>query len=421
MKKTGEKNNGPGDVPEITLEEQTGLSPSEAARERWAVQDEALDNVDREKIDEIILSNDVQKGGKIRIERRGPMDQKFYYLCTVPPEGWNTEDMIERCKLKFGGGDYQCRTFRANGQMYKMFNFSIDPRFKGQLDEEEIKRLAADGGLKSGDMTTRLLDMVQAPRGDGIKMTEIMGLMDRATGKSDSTMAMMMTMMMKSQETQSQNFTAMITALATMFAGKGGQDNQTILMELIKQKQDRPPMSETLEMMRQIKDIFEKEPDDKEETMWEKVGKLLAPVAERMVGFTPAIPGQPQAQVRTPPKPQGLVAMMPAEYAVLFKMGLKAARQNSDPALYLDLMVDQMDEQSFQMVKQTLTPDDWCVKLFGDEAQVADIRPWLDELRRLILAYEPDSPIAAGPGSPDRTPAGPAGPDANPPDHGGGG
>ena len=376
------------------------------ASERREEKDILVQEKDIELIDKIILSDDMQKGGIIRIERRGPLEQNWSFVCKLPAEQWgDTNDRIEWCKNMFGGGEYNCRTFRANGQMYKSFAFAIDPRYQGKLDKDEIQRL--NDRTDKGDGLTKILESMAPKPGDGLRVSDMLNMMDRQNNKGEQAMAMMMTMMVKSMEVSAQQNMGMMTALATMFAGKSnGSDNQAILLELIKQKQERTPMTETLEMMKSVKEIFgDGNKDEEKDDMWSKIGRIAGPVLTGIMAG-----GQPKAgptptptagQPAPPPRqiPAGMVYQLPPQYQVMLKLGLSAAERGSDPALYYDLLVDNMGDDGIKMLQQALTGDDWCAKMFGDEAQVAHIRPWLDELRSLIITHVTNPVISESPAS----------------------
>jgi hypothetical protein len=174
-------------------------------------------------------------------------------------------------------------------------------------------------------------------------------------------------------------------------------------------------MVETLEMMKSIKEIFDDKPETEEkDDMWSKIGKIAGPVLAGVMNGgapKPAVTGAaPAAQINpgaAQAVPKGLIYQMPIQFQMMFRMGLAAARKNSDPVLYYDLLIDQMDEAGIKFLQETLTGDDWCAKLFGDETQVADIRPWLDELRQLIITHgtdpvTPEPPAGGEPPAPDR-------------------
>jgi hypothetical protein len=398
--------------------------PLNNAEERKAAREEKeaiIADSDKDAIDKIILSEQFGKGGKIRVTRKGPLDQAYQFVTYIKADEWDSEDSIEYCRKMFGGGDYKCQTFRASGAMYKPFTFSIDYRYKGQLDEQAIKALADEKG-QSADNTSKLLE-VMSKRDEGLKMTDFVAMMQDSSKTNMQMMMMMMTMQQKSSEQaamqQMQMMTAMMTAMSSAMAGKSSNGTENLLLELIKQKQERSPMSETLEMMAQIKDIFEpkKESEEKEDDVFSKIGKVAGPLLSGLMSgqqpqiARPQVTSPPAAQPKAEapeaaPKLGGLYATLPLGQRLFFDSMLGAASRGTDPGLYADLIIDQTPPQELPKLKEILTAPDWCAKLFGDEQLVASIRPWLDELRQMVLEYGTESPEQHAPGSPAPNPAG---------------
>jgi hypothetical protein len=319
-------------------------------------------------------------------------------------DDWDTEMVYEHCKKVYGGGDYRCQTFRATGAMYKPFEFTIDYRFKGTLDDKDIKVLQQTGGDSSMLMFKMFETMRNQGQQDGLKPNELITMMEKMNGKSEQSNMMMMTLMIKSMESSQNNMMTMMSAILPALMGNRPADtNGPLLLELIKQKQEHHPMKDTLEMMATIKEIFdpkankeEEEPDD----MWSKLAKLAGPVVKGLMNGQPQQPlptvttepptGQPAPEPQ-PAKPSdlpqygGLYMLMPTAYKSLFAMAIAAAEKGGDVGLYADIILDQLDENGMRLVQQTLTGSDWCAKLLGDENAVAHVRPWLEELRRIIL------------------------------------
>jgi hypothetical protein len=351
--------------------------------------DHAVDNADRSTIDNIILSDDVGKGGKIRVERKGPLDSNYQWVHTMAAEDWakaGTDGMLEYFRNNFGGGDYRAMTHRANGKTYKQFTFSIDRRYKGALDEDQIRAMQDN---KRGNTT-----VITPPAADSLKSSDMIKIMEMASDKSDKMMALVMTMMAKSQETTATMMAAMITAMGNKQAQAPvvtpGLD--PVIAELLKQKVNASPMTEVLETMRALKELQEPTSQEtKEDTMFDKVMKAAG-------AFIPALSGMAQ-QAIAPAAPQqqlpqgqpGVLGALPHELQLGINQLLRAARRGSDPVLYADLIIDQLTEnpQHFQLLRAILTDPAWKAKLFGDEQKVADIAPWLEELRSLILTYDP--------------------------------
>lgn len=378
-------------------------------------EEDRLDGIDLRKINEIISSEDVQKGGFIRLERRGPFDQKYAYVCKLDPEAFD----IDQITKLYGGGDYQGRTFRANGQMYKMFNFSIDARHKGALGEGQIKELAE--AEKGGGMNKTLLEAALANKTGGpennpnfmAKMMEMMG------GRQDQSMLMMMTMMqtMTAQMNAAQeNSTKMMVAMMTAMGASKPVGLDPVVVELLKQKASVDPLEHMLKMMGMAKELTAGAAPEKEKTMMEQVIGAAAPAVASLFMGKMQPPGQPQpstqviAQAPKPatqiqPSPDDMQAMM---IRAFLNQVLAAAARGSDPALYVDMIFDNCSETQIGEIKRNLTDATWPVNLFGDDQRAVQFRPWLDELKKQLLLDE-DAAIESIPSRPgDGTDAGSA-------------
>jgi hypothetical protein len=366
--------------------------PSDLADEREA----ALDKVDRDAIDNIVLSSDVSKGGKIRVTRKGPLDHTYQYITTIPADSWNSEASFEYLKKLYGGGDYKCMTFRANGQLYKPFEFSIDYRCKGQLDEDDIKRLAAEqaGGRSSSNSDMlKMFELMRSdkPREDGLKSSDLIKLMEMSSQKSDQMMVMMMTMMTES----SKNMMGLMTA---MMAGQGNKPSiDPVVLELLKAKTEKTPITEVLETMKAIKELTAGDQKETEEKpFWEK---LLTTAAPAVLG---TMFGQPQSAQPPVPQPPQVTAPASSEQIdqptadmlnnymvrIFLNKVLVAAIENKDPALYADMIIETLSSEQLQMLRGVLTQSDWTVKLFGTDQRVAGCLDWLNELKQLLLSDE---------------------------------
>ena len=390
-------------VIESEIAQSNGVTPQEEREAR-------LDIADREAIDNIVLSSDVGKGGKIRITRKGPLDHTYQYVTTVPADAWNTESSFEFVKKTYGGGDYKCQTFRANGQLYKPFEFSIDYRIKGSLDEDEIKRLALEQQGQMSRTTTsdmfKMFDMLRdnKPQDTGFKSGDMIKLMEMNSQKSDQMMVMMMTMMNES----SKNMMGMMQVMMAGQANKGSGIDPVIL-QLLTAKSEKTPILEVLETMKAIKELTsnEKQPEE-EKPFWERLAMAAAPAL--LGGLTGAGAGA-GAPAAAPTAPAGqLENQTPTEemlnnYLVRMFLGkiLTAATENRDPALYADMISETLSPAQLDMLKNVLTQADWAVKLFGQDQRVASCIEWLTELKQLILtdaSSEPTTESAGKSGDP---------------------
>lgn len=395
MAKTRDVLKNLSELPDGGLPPENGAPPVEEAEpleEKIQREEYKLDKADREKIDAILLSSDVQKGGKIRLERKGPLDREYQYIQTIPAEQWNTDDTYEYLRKMFGGGDYKAMTFRANGQIYRPFSFSIDYRYKGQLDQQDIERLKTP---KESEMALKMMEAMK-PAPDAFKSSDMIRIMEMSSNKSEQMMTLIMTMMMKSQETSTQMMTAMITAMVGKPATESKVD--ATIIELLRAKQERQPMMEVLEMMKAIKELNDPPKDEeKEENMFEKLLRLAPAIIPALTGQSAPVTqaGQP-AQIPAGAAPKGVVDQLPLAMKVAVAGLVKAAERNADVELYADMVFDNIDESNLRGLRNILTASDWKAKLFGDENKVAHVGPWLDQLRILILQPDADTSTNSG-------------------------
>lgn len=360
---------------------------------------EPEDRVDVDKIKSVLAAQDIS-GGYVRLQRKGPVDATFQYLTKVPVEQFD----IDHIKKTFGGGDYKAQTFRANGQMYKPFEFSIDYRFKGAMDEGTMKSLASGANdtntaLKTWEMVSKITD---ANKSDDKMMFR---MMEMQSSKSDQMMALLMTQMAKSQEMQTQMMTNMMTAMATIMSSnrpQGGDSFSTaltpILIKMIDSNSSRQgSLTEALEVIKSVKEIVGPgSVEDKEEDMISKIARLgmqaVAMVAQARSGQVPGqqVPQIPQTSViaDTPQQPNNVTNIDSVQQQVqsFIFMLIHAAERGSDPSLYYDMVVDNLDDNSINQLKLILVQPDWTTKLFENNPRVMACLPWFESLRQLFLS-----------------------------------
>lgn len=385
----------PDDEPQITAQEQE-------------------ENESYQQITDMLKANDLE-GGTIRINRRGPGETSHSYCTKIKVQEFD----IEFVKKTFGGGDYLCQCFRANGQLGRRFSFSIDARFKGSLD-------TSDRGVMSAaqDNGSAMVKMVEALRQDnkGNDMTPILQTMMKA---SSDNMAMMMAMMQQS----TQMMTSAMTSIATMAAsGKkegGGDESMKALVPVLVAMINKPSppagsIEETVKTMALLKGMYEPQGggdgEDKEEGLLDKVFKLGGPLISALVASRggapmvvppqrqlPAPGGQPQHQPQQQPQhqaqqeqraqeqqyqqPQPVPA--PSQEVLMLGMFLHGAEKGSDPGLYHDLLMDLVQENQVEVMEQVLKSENYLDLLYGSSpdalAKAKLYKSWFDELRDLVL------------------------------------
>ncbi len=378
------------------------------------------DHYDTDKIEKIIKSEDVKAGGKIRLERKGPSDVGYAFCCKIPADNWD----IETIRKVWGGGDYRCMSFRSNGQIYKSFEFSIDHRLIGSMDEQLMKRLGADSSAAaaqaSSNIAARDVALVQQRASDN-QMQMMMQMMKMSGDKADQMMQMFM-LMMNQQAQQAQasqaSMVQMMTAMMTAVAGKSGID--PVIVELIKNQ----PVASSGNNLGQMADMFKlfKEisgggtGEEEEQDMLSKItrlteaaGPIIGGVVGAMRGKQP-VPTQPPVNGQPPPRQvsmRPILTEIQKQIAPFIGMMLRQASKGINPELFLAMIVNTLDEEQVAKLQENLKVDNWMEVVFANDARIIQYAEWFTTLRQIIIdfKYEP-VPTDSGPDEPpaDRPP-----------------
>lgn len=366
------------------------------------------DSVDQVKIEQVIAGLG-EAGGTVRITRKGPLDQAYQYLTKVTIDKFD----IEHIKKVFGGGDYRCQTFRSNGQLYKPFEFSIDYRFKGSMDESELKAHAA--ATNNASATHDALRMVEAmhkmnPKIPDTTTPSIIRMMEQSAGKSEQMLLAMMQMQQASSDRTMQMITALVPLLVPLLNRPAPPDMQHALVEMIRAQK---PVSETAKLtdmvalIGSLKDVIGGTPD-RDEALWERILKAVGPSVGPLIAAAtnrgkpvvinnqlplqqPMLPGELAAPVENPPTDA------PVSFSQITQMLLNGAAKDSDPGGYANLILDMFDDGQIATLKELLRSPSWRASLFGSNptafAQVEQHADWFEELKDAILEEEPPEEI----------------------------
>jgi len=284
--------------------------------------------------------------------------------------------------------------------MYKPFNFSIDYRFKGALDDQAMRQLATE----PKESQTKIVDAISRMGDSGMTPNVMLRMMETSAKQQETNMTMMMKMMMDSQERQmaligklfeSRQQERPAVAQGSEFVGAV----TPLLLEMIKSKSTSTPLSDSITMLKELKEVMRDDQEEKEDTMLEKIMKIAGPLmpiligggrapsnggAERTINLPPA---QPDEQARRGTGAADPVRLDRAKVIIslFIEQLLTAADKGSDPGIYYDLLVDALTEPQLVQLKQNLTAGDWCARLFNDDARVMARISWFEELRQLIL------------------------------------
>lgn len=357
-------------------------------------QDESL-----KQINEVLSANDLA-GGTMRLYRRGPTERSFSYLDKIPISEFD----IDYIKKVYGGGDYQGKTYRANGQMGKGVSFSIDPRFRGAIDASDPKVRETAQQIDLPKLITALNDGKQ--HDDGSQVRDMMAMMQKS---SENTMMMMMQMMQQSTQTM----VAAIQAIGSRPADTTMSTIVPVILEMVRHQGGKTSsMTEVIEAMRAVKELSagdapEKEDKDDEESFGLKLIKGLLPVLGGMGGVPSVqpmkrLPGtsgnaaaaSPVKETSTaqPVQPaQPTPASDPQAQMVSMFLGrlVTASESGSDVGLYHDLVIESLSPDQFAQIMGVVQQDDWLEQLYGSDpnilARVKIQVKWFESLRSMLV------------------------------------
>lgn len=345
------------------------------------------DQADAEELDQVhqILKDEELTGGTWRLERKGPTDTTYQYCARFPSSQPLDRDVIAKT---YGGGDYKVRTFRANGQMFKQAMFSIDYRIKGALDTANVQVMPQENNVQ----VMRKIDE------SNNNMMALYEKMNRASSESSNNMMlMMMTMMQKSSEQMS-----MIMAEALKPKPSAVETYMPLMIEMIRRPSDTGGMklTEMINAVKELQGIPVVKPEEQEEAPEKKdtfgkiidlVGPLAAAfMASKGVNMQQAMQTvQPAAPTAIPQPREEPVQTAPMVQYVPHILNLH--RQGKSPKQFVDLLSMLMDESQRDMLLEMLEKDDWFQTLFNSDVGIANIMPWMLEVRKIML--DEDKPV----------------------------
>lgn len=359
--------------------------------------------------DELELDNIAEieglKGGSVSIKRKGPTEANYKYCQNVPA----SEYSIEWLQRTYGGGDYLLDLKRANGTFYRSkIPVSIDYRHKGIMDLKPDQPANAPVVIQGGQDNSGMMGMFQ--------------LMSQQAQASNQ---LMMTMMIESQK-------SMAHVIAAIVGGKNNAPPEPMhkLLEAATgligiQGKPGGSMSETLELVKTVKELFSGESPEKDDGIMgliKQFAPALVPAFMGMMnqqrgGQTIQMPPNPPQHIQSERVPENRTAIptpagsqevvvndeSPEMKKKLLIMALRAkipmlvnaARRGSDPTTYYNLVDDLLNDSEFQQLVELLKGEDWLKVLFDEHPEVMQAREWFMELRRLFLEDdEPEAPPA---------------------------
>ncbi len=364
------------------------------------------------QIDQILHDNELD-GGMVRLTRRGPTENQFSYLCKIKVGEFD----VDFIKKVYGGGDYLGQTFRANGQMYKKIEFSIDPRFQGTLSDVNKGGNQRAGGNETDPVALMRVmhDMGKDDKGSSAVMQKMM------ESQAQSTRDMMLMMQQSSDNMMKMMLgltTAMVSQSKPVSEGLSTKDLLVILPTLVPLfKGDAKPATSLLETIEALKGMRElvstgavAETPEVPKSFAEKLLEALPHVATTVTALrggqpmpqprptgtaTPKLPaaspagkepiaGAPPMVTANPSEGAPAVAEEDSKLQLLANL-VRAARRGSDVDLYHDLVMSELADEDVPMFQQVLTSEGWFDTLFGNLPDKTQIRPWFEQLRTRLL------------------------------------
>lgn len=372
----------------------------EAEQQEEPAEDYIDDSV--QKIFELLKGLNIS-GGKCRIYLKRPNQMKAGYLGEMSVETFQ-EDGLETLKMKYGGGDYTFQFADSSGQFLKQAGLTIDPRFKGEIDAEKPPAPPDEERIE------KIVEKLKPPAQDTSLMQMMMTMVSAAQQAAAASQASMITVMVEGQKSMA----ALMTAIAAAGEKKG---TDPALLELIKQKTDKTPLTETIEAMTMLAEMQNGGAGKEKEDMVEKFIKLAGPTLVNFLTTRMAMPPLPPPQMLTaqematatgaaqgggPPPPPTAVSAAPApgpngpepKLAFFIPMLLNAARKGTEPAAYYEVICDNISDEQLDKLTEELETPGWFESLFGTHEQVVAQKAWLEKLR-LVFLEEPEAEAPA--------------------------
>ena len=371
--------------------EEIGLSDEPLAPQ--APPADAEDEADEDEIKRIFTSNDLT-GGYLRIYRRGALEPGYTYCTRIDAGDFD----IDNLKKLYGGGTYRITAFTSKGKYFARKTLHIDERIKGELDVQPAVAPAAGPTLRETIGAAReIADLRQPPPAAPAAPPD--------TSRQD----MMLALLMKSMETQAAIMTAALThrqadsgssmkemmpLLIALVTKPDSGMNEKILTALLTGRKEAS-IGELVGAMKDMKALTaeSEEPKGIMDNLAEVLPGVMAAFAASKASQAPQLPagpvrpalpaGAPGPAAR--PSGAGPDASPAGRPANQFDIVINAARRDSPPELYAELVLDNLSEEQEPILKTVLTSEAWFGQLFGGYPDAAALRPWLTKLRDLLL------------------------------------
>jgi len=294
---------------------------------------------------------------------------------------------------KFGGGRYQAKWIDKSGKLYK-YPFEIEGKPKFPDDEEDENENDGFQTIQPGVQT------FQQTQPAGPSFMEIIGLMNEARKDARAENAEMLRLMLE----------GMRPATAPAPAPSGIEQTLGFVKELlpiIGQGGGGEPMPWYATVLMQLKDPLTKLLDTANTVVANQGKPQQAPIR----------PNQPAIQPKQP-EPKDEPDMIATQFKAYLPVLLRGAAKNTDPAVYVDMILDQVPAMAYAPLRKWLLEPGCLDKLVEIEPAIQYQQEWWESLRGGLIESlneelgdglrsiqpEPDTDTTANPSAPSASP-----------------
>jgi hypothetical protein len=268
--------------------------------------------------------------------------------------------------------------------MFKQAMFSIDYRIKGSLDTT-IQTMPQESNVQ---IMKRMDD-------SNNNMMMMYDKINRSSNESSNNMMlMMMTMMQKSSEQMS-----MVMAEALKPKPSAVETYMPLMIEMIRRPSEGGGMklTEMINAVKELQGIPIVKPEEQEDAPEKKdtFGKIIDLVGPLAAAFmaSKGVNMQQAMQTVQPTQPSAIPESShePVNNAYMVQYIphiLNVHKQGKTPKQFVDLLTMLMAEDQKDMLLEMLEKDDWFQTLFNNDLQIANIMPWMLEVRKIMIGAE---------------------------------
>jgi hypothetical protein len=311
----------------------------------------------------------------VRLYRQNPKGGKPKFLAHIIIEEWNEGVVQER----FGGGSYFGRWQKADGKWMR-YPFEIEGPPK--VIEEEPD----EGQTDSGYHVPQVLD---APNGQ-MSTADIFRLVSETRREAREEMRMLLELMKAppAPPAPTEQVFSLVEKIVPLIQGGGGGEQNPWLFAISQLKE---PLAKIVDTVHAV-----------------ATQPVVRPPVKATVPPVPPSPTPPVVQAEEP----DMILTGLKQYLPMLQ---SAGQKGSDPALYADLILDQIPPMAYPALRAWLTQAGCLDKIAAIDPSIRQQAPWWESLRAALLealsedATDAVRPIQPSPYSDPPTESAPAG------------